>query len=183
MTVNKLKRLENEINEGEWKPKNDEGVSSEIIEETMLMSTESDERLYFAYGSNMDEEQMADRCPEARLIEKARLNGYQFIINTRGVASIVKQAESFVDGILWEISSRDEVALDRYEGVSSNIYFKKEITVDSMQSEEKYIALVYIASDNAPGQPRQGYIERIIKAAGKFKFDSNYLMELEGWLR
>lgn len=39
-------------------------------------------QLYFAYGSNMDTGQMAHRCPGARKVGIALLNGYRFIINS-----------------------------------------------------------------------------------------------------
>lgn len=46
-------------------------------------------RLYFAYGSNMDEAaQMAERCPGAEVIGLATLPGYRFVINQRGVATL-----------------------------------------------------------------------------------------------
>lgn len=34
------------------------------------------ERLYFAYGSNINLEQMADRCPAAEVVGTAVLDGY-----------------------------------------------------------------------------------------------------------
>lgn len=166
--------------------KDDLGVLLEIIEEALLMANEKinlNNRLYFAYGSNMDEEQMTKRCPEAELIGKGRLYEYHFIINSRGVASIVNKRGSFIEGLLWRITSGDEKALDYYEGVSSNFYVKKEITVDSHQNDETYSALTYIASESSIGQPRSGYLERIITAAEKHEFDSKYLVELKKWFR
>lgn len=161
--------------------KDDKGVLLAIVEEAKKMAAELDERLYFAYGSNMDEEQMAKRCPDAKLIKKARLDGYKFIINSRGVASIIKQSGSYVEGLLWEISFNDEASLDRYEGADSGIYSKDEAVVNGDESEGKNKVLVYIAADDSHGYPRPGYLEKIIKAAEKFKFDSDYLIELKRW--
>ncbi len=146
------------------------------------MANEVEGRLYFAYGSNMDESQMAHRCPTAQLVGKARLSGYKFIINDRGVASIIRSADNFVDGILWSVFPVDEESLDHYEGIASNFYFKTEITAENNQTGEQSTAMVYIASDDSLGQPYPGYLEKIIKAADRFKFDSNYKMELIGWL-
>lgn len=162
--------------------KDDQGVLQEIIAEAKLMANEFEGKLYFAYGSNMDESQMAHRCPTAKPVGKARLSGYKFIINERGVASIVRNADSYVDGILWSVFSGDEKALDYYEGIASNFYFKTEITAENIQTGEQCSAMVYIASDDSLGQPYPGYLEKIIKAADRFKFDSNYKMELIGWL-
>ena len=45
-------------------------------------------RLYFAYGSNMSVGQMRARCPAARAVGPAQLDGWRFFINRRGTAAI-----------------------------------------------------------------------------------------------
>ena len=44
------------------------------------------ERLYFAYGSNINLEQMAVRCPAAQVVGPAVLDGYELLFrgNRRG---------------------------------------------------------------------------------------------------
>ena len=37
-------------------------------------------KLYIAYGSNMDEEQMAFRCPTATLVGTAIVEGYRDVV-------------------------------------------------------------------------------------------------------
>lgn len=136
-------------------------------------------RLYFAYGSNMDEAQMAQRCKGAILIGKARLEKHKFIINTRGVASIIADEDSFVEGVVWSLTEQHEKELDRYEGVAKNYYYKQEIPVRIEDIEAH--ALVYIAADQTPGQPRPGYLEKILTAAEKFQFYPEYRKELASW--
>jgi len=49
--------------------------------------------LYFAYGSNMWRHQMAvQRCPGAEFSGVGLLRGWRFLINARGVATIVPEA-------------------------------------------------------------------------------------------
>ena len=36
-----------------------------------------EENLYFAYGSNLDLEQMAQRCPDAEIVGPVRLENYE----------------------------------------------------------------------------------------------------------
>ena len=36
-------------------------------------------KLYIAYGSNMDEGQMAHRCPTARLLGQTEVEGYRLL--------------------------------------------------------------------------------------------------------
>ena len=76
--------------------------------------------LYFAYGSNLNHEQMRIRCKDSRYIKSAFLEGYKlsFCAASRdyGVANIVKKKGSKVPGGIWEISESDEKELDIYEG-------------------------------------------------------------------
>ena len=72
------------------------------------MNTE--EKLYFAYGSNMNLNQMAFRCPDAEVVDTVRLEGYRlaFCMNGggNGVATILPEEGSYADGVLWRISER-----------------------------------------------------------------------------
>lgn len=128
--------------------------------------------IYLAYGSNIDEMQMQERCPESVKREIIVLPRYEFFINGRGVATIRKQKEKCVYGVTYEISRDDEARLDRYEGVGKNIY-RKEICSGM---------LIYIASDSSEGSPRNGYMEKIIANARKHMFPQEYIHELETWL-
>ena len=62
------------------------------------------EKLYFAYGSNMNLNQMAFRCPDAEVVESVRLEGYRLAFRTNGggngVATILPEEGSYVDGVL-----------------------------------------------------------------------------------
>ena len=80
---------------------------------------------YFAYGSNMNQDQMKFRCLNSRPLGKVSLFGYRFIVNSRGVATIIPRNYSTVRGILWSINLKHEFTLDYYEGVKKKIYFKK----------------------------------------------------------
>ena len=119
---------------------------------------------YFAYGSNMDVRQMAVRCPDAVVIGRACLCGHSFLINTHGVATVIPAKEACVHGILWKISAKDEASLDRYEGVATGFYRKATVSV-LPDGGVQIKALIYIASDDQPGQPRPGYMERVMDAA------------------
>lgn len=135
---------------------------------------------YFAYGSNMNTNQMTDRCPKSVLKGKAKVSGYRFIINGRGVASIIPDSDGIVYGVLWEIDKLDEGALDEYEGIKWGTYKKVELNLDSNTSMVVK-ALIYIAEDNTPGIARDNYIEKIIDAAKQHGFPGLYIEELESW--
>ena len=68
--------------------------------------------LYFAYGSNLNHEQMQERCKDSKYIKNVFLEGYKLsfcaVSRSYGVANIVKKTGSKVPGGLWKISARDE---------------------------------------------------------------------------
>ena len=78
--------------------------------------------LYFAYGSNLNHEQMKRRCSGAKYIKKHTLKSYKLCFSHKtnhsiyGHANIVKKKKSKVSGALWHISKKDEKELDWYEG-------------------------------------------------------------------
>ena len=90
------------------------------------------EKLYFAYGSNINLEQMAYRCPDAHVVRPVILENYELLFrgNTRGngVATIAPREGSKVHGLLWRITPACEQSLDFYEGYP-RLYEKEQVTV------------------------------------------------------
>jgi hypothetical protein len=86
-------------------------------------------RLYIAYGSNINLEQMAYRCPNSKVVGTRMIPDYE--LEFRGVATIVPKEGAEVPVLLWEIDQRDEISLDRYEGFP-RMYRKElfEVEVD-----------------------------------------------------
>mgnify|MGYP000340971532 CR=1 FL=1 len=76
-------------------------------------------KLYAAYGSNINLEQMAYRCPHSTVAGTAMLKGYE--LQFRHHATIEPNEESEVPVLLWELDSQDEKFLDCYEGERSII--------------------------------------------------------------
>ena len=79
-----------------------------------------EERYYFAYGSNMNLGQMRFRCPDAEVVGNVRLEDYRLAFRGRapgnGVATVLPEKGSYVDGVLWKITEACEKNLDFYEG-------------------------------------------------------------------
>lgn len=130
-------------------------------------------KLYFAYGSNMWDAQMAKRCPQSKKIGGARLRGYRWIISIRGYANVVESKEDEVEGVLFEISQSDEDSLDRYEGVSSGSYRKADLRV--LHGEKEEVALVYFDPITAEGAPKKEYIQRINSGLADAKLSEGYV--------
>ena len=138
-------------------------------------------REHFAFGSNMDPTQMATRCPSGEIAGSGQLAGYRFRINSRGVATVVPETTGLVHGIVWRLTSGDEKALDRYEGVRWGTYFKESLWVRLSAGDSRQ-CLVYVAKDSRPGRAKTGYLERIIEEAIRLGFPPSYVEELHSWI-
>ena len=73
--------------------------------------------LYGAYGSNLNQDQMARRCPDAKPMGNFALENFRLVF--RSVADIEEHKGSECMIGLWRISKRDLLSLDRYEGYPS----------------------------------------------------------------
>jgi gamma-glutamylcyclotransferase len=81
-------------------------------------------QLYFAYGSNLQLQQMANRCPNSYYIGRAVLVDYVWQINERGFANVIPRSGYVVHGLVYSLGHGDEAHLDRSEGVSKGAYAK-----------------------------------------------------------
>lgn len=138
---------------------------------------------YFAYGSNIDMDQMDRRCPDCNLIETAKLEGYRFDIDAVGFATIVRDESQVVYGVLWEISDNDLYRLDRYEGVATGCYQHESIDVE-LTNGDKQTALVYISNRQLwffPFGPGSDYIDNIYRWGQIHGFPEEYLDVLDDW--
>jgi gamma-glutamylcyclotransferase (GGCT)/AIG2-like uncharacterized protein YtfP len=86
---------------------------------------------YFAYGSNMNTQQMHERCPNSRPIGPAVLRGYKVV--ERKYADIDKSPDSTVNGLVWEIAESDLKVLDRYEGYPK-CYIRYQVAIELQDS-------------------------------------------------
>ena len=84
--------------------------------------------LYFAYGSNMNEDELVDIDVTILRAERAILRGYKIALtrfsNKRcgGVLDIGPSEGDTVEGILYEIPDEDKAKIEIKEGVKSGAY-------------------------------------------------------------
>lgn len=136
------------------------------------MSKQAKKTLYIAYGSNINLAQMQFRCPTAKRIDTAILNGYE--LEFRGVATIVPKQDSAVPVLLWELEPQDERALDRYEGYP-RLYRKEtfEIEVNGKKRE----AMAYLMNGMSIAPPSRTYYEAVRTGYLANGVDTRYLDE------
>lgn len=133
-------------------------------------------RLYIAYGSNLDTNQMAFRCPTAKPIAKSWLHDHRLVFQGSlygAHANVIPEKGQEVPVAIWEIGPRDEANLDRYEGVAGGYYTKEYLTVE-VNGEMKE-ALVYIMAPHPFGIPTDGYLNTIARGYKDFNFPVDIL--------
>lgn len=133
-------------------------------------------KLYIAYGSNLNLAQMADRCPTARVICSSEMQGWQLLFRgsrTGAVATVEPKKGCRVPVLVWEITPADEAALDRYEGWPF-LYRKETVRVKINGKTVK--AMVYIMNEGRPpGQPSCYYYSVILEGYKEAGFDMDIL--------
>ncbi len=133
--------------------------------------------VYFSYGANMDPGHMADRCPGASRLGDARLPEHRFGIAAAGYGTALPSAGHAIPGVLWELTAEHERALDAYEGVPEGVYRQDRAVVETADGR-RVEAMLYLATDPAPGTPNPGYLEGIIATGERLGFSVEYLWEL-----
>ena len=125
------------------------------------------EKLYFAYGSNINLGQMAHRCPDAQMVGPVTLAGYELRFRSNiggyGVATITPKRGSQVPGLLWRITPACEQSLDRYEGYP-RLYGKETVTVRD-RAGQSYTVMAYIMTERyrEPALPSNLYYSGILE--------------------
>jgi hypothetical protein len=135
--------------------------------------------VYFAYGANMNHAAMARRCPDARAIGPARLDGYRFFIGLEGWGSVRASAGHRVHGILWRLSPRDIAALHAYELLHKGLYDVRTLPV--LRERRRMPAMIYLLRRRIEGSPRPGYVELCAAAARAWKLPERYVRSVERW--
>jgi gamma-glutamylcyclotransferase (GGCT)/AIG2-like uncharacterized protein YtfP len=134
---------------------------------------------YFAYGSNMNHEQMKDRCPGSRFLKRVYLSNYKFVydgyssLRKGAVANIVRSENDTVWGALFEVDSECLKSLDRYEGFPT--YYQKETVEVQDDQDKKYNALVYLREPREVGKPSDEYRKVVLEGAKNCELPKEYI--------
>lgn len=141
-------------------------------------------RYYLAYGSNLNIPQMRLRCPGARKVGTAEIAGYRLLFKGSRTGSYltIEPADGAVVPVgVWEVTTEDEEALDRYEGYPA-FYYKKEITLPvkllRTGETENLDTFVYIMHEDRPfGLPGWEYIRTCLAGYRSFGFSKQLIWD------
>ncbi|TET10386.1 MAG: gamma-glutamylcyclotransferase [Candidatus Atribacteria bacterium] len=133
---------------------------------------------YFAYGSNMNHEQMKKRCPNSRFVETAYIRGYNVVFDGYSnfwkcsTANIVPNSISLAYGGLFEIDDMDLRILDGYEGYPN--YYSRELVEVFGSDDEVYDSWVYIKDEERKSKPSLRYIKTVLDGAEDCRLPQDY---------
>ena len=140
--------------------------------------------LYFAYGSNMDPVQMAERCPGSRALGAARLAGWRLTFTRDspawggGVGHIELAPGDEVWGVLWDLTDENLASLDEYEGLAVGAYVRDRVTVRFEEGDVE--ADVYIAVPRGYKKPSRRYLAALLRGAEAHGCPDDYVERLRG---
>ena len=113
---------------------------------------------YFAYGMNTNSAEMSYRCPRARSLGAAILLDHEFRFSTH--ADIIEYPGFETHGVLWDITTDCEAALDILEGFPH--YYQKKIVTVQYQGQEIQAMTYYMTGDRSDALPSSGYLAMIM---------------------
>ncbi|PKM38662.1 MAG: gamma-glutamylcyclotransferase [Firmicutes bacterium HGW-Firmicutes-9] len=133
-------------------------------------------RVFAAYGVGLNRTEMVKHCPTAKPIGTTELKNFRLAFrggNASAVATIDKAKGCSVPALLWEITSQDEAALDRWIGMPG-LYRKDMVKV--RWNGAAMDAVVYILIGNKPlNKPSAFYYSILLEGYMVAGFDTETL--------
>lgn len=136
-------------------------------------------KYYIAYGSNLNLEQMARRCPTARVVGSTTLKNYRLMFrggSHTAVATVERSQGDEVPVLIWRLQPKDEKALDVYEGWP-HLYRKETLRV-TVNGKRLYAMIYIMNEDRHPyGAPSPQYFCTILTGYRSAGFDPQILRQ------
>ena len=128
---------------------------------------------YFCYGSNLNVSQMKQRCPGARPMSAAILDGYRLEFQGNasgcGYCTVEPDKGKRTQGGLWSITEQDLKRLDFYEGFPT-LYRRINVPVQTEFGVE--IAMTYQMTAGHPlAMPTDWYVNVCLDGYEDFELD------------
>lgn len=147
--------------------------------------------LYFAYGSNMNWQQMRERCSSARFVGIAFLPDHKLAFTRKsvkrgcGVADAVGEDGRKIWGAVYEIDDLDVGKLDVSEGYrpgrEKNSYWRREclVLLDGDQQRPLTASSYFGDPQLDPPLPNGEYKQMIVSGARHWHLPEEYVRDLE----
>ena len=128
--------------------------------------------IYLAYGSNINLEQMAFRCPHSKVIGTAQIKDYE--LEFRGVATIVPKEGATVPILVWDLDKRDLPSMNRYEGYP-RLYRQEKLDFQVDGKTQKGMA--YLMNYGEKAVPSRSYYNTILQGCRENRLDVSFLKQ------
>ncbi|HEV2374741.1 MAG TPA: gamma-glutamylcyclotransferase [Streptosporangiaceae bacterium] len=138
--------------------------------------------LYAAYGSNMDPDQMAQRCPHSPLRGTGWLEGWRLTFGGEDIGwegalgTVVEDDDERVFVVLYDVTDADAQALDSWDGATLGFYSKVRVRVQTLEGDE--LAWLYVVNAYEGGLPSARYLGIMADAAEKAGAPADYVAAL-----
>lgn len=138
--------------------------------------------LYAAYGSNLDPRQMLQRAPHSPHLGTGWLRGWRLTFGGEeigwegAVATLAEDSSGSVFVSIYDLTKFDESKLDQWEGVTTDLYRKIRVRVETLTGSE--LCYVYVLNSFEGGTPSARYLEIMIAAALEAGAPEDYISEL-----
>jgi len=140
--------------------------------------------LYFAYGSNLDREQMVERCASARPRFRARLDHHRLDFTypsqrwSGGAADVVPCSDSIVWGAVYELAAKDVAVLDGFERGYERVALDVRDDADTLHRVLSYTVCVKQCTP-----PHAIYLDKMLRWGALWGLPADYLAALEALRR
>jgi cation transport regulator ChaC len=137
--------------------------------------------LYWAYGSNLDRAQMRARCRGAVAEVSAVLRGYRLAFGgfsdrwDGGVATLERDPNGRVDGVLYRVTVADLLALDRFEG-RPHVYERMRVSLGDALGRRRRAQTYVMPPPTYETEPSLAYLGTILRAYIRLGFDRRPLL-------
>lgn len=134
---------------------------------------------YFAYGSVLSLDHAREWCVSHALDsatflggKPAKLPGWKLVFDVPSrfwqglVANLDEDAQSSVEGVVFEVDDVDRIAVLRKEGVATGLY--RELKLPVLVGDEEVVASVFVAEQQrraTPGPASSRYVDALVAGA------------------
>jgi len=136
--------------------------------------------LYFAYGSNLDAEQMGERCPSSQMRFTAELRDHRLgftYFSKRwqgGAADLIPEQGCSVWGVVYELACAELPLLDRFEAG----YHRVALTVRRHDGELQDVLSYTVRGEKGKFHPTPTYRDKMLRWGRNWSFPDGYLESL-----
>jgi gamma-glutamylcyclotransferase (GGCT)/AIG2-like uncharacterized protein YtfP len=138
--------------------------------------------LYAAYGTNLDPDQMHERCPHSPMRGAGWLVGWRLSFGGEdlgwegALATVVEDPGDQVFVMVYDVPEQDERELDHWESADTGLYRKIRVRVQTMNGDE--LCWLYILDGYEGGLPSARYLGLMADAAEKAGAPDDYVAAL-----